>query len=199
MVCLVLGVQGLLGFKGPQKMVVSIQRLRSTKAGWSTGGRALTRRPLSHPSIRKAYTQGPADPRRGLRTAGAVSEPGASPGGARPLGEGSASAGLSAPLPQLSRMSPGAAGEGPNGCPRSPQGPPWKTSLRSELGKGTSSRGSFSGGRTKGTPTHFRIQEGQMIGLGHHILRLRGGGARTRVGAGGGHSIGKNDVAPGSD
>lgn len=43
-----------------------------------------------------------------------------------------------------------------------------------------------------------------MIGLGHRILRLR----RTRVGVGpgpelvgegGGHSTGKNDVAPGSD
>lgn len=133
MICLVLGVQGLLGFKVPQKMVVSTQRLRNAKAGWSTGGRTLTQPPQHQ---RGAHT-GPKRPSKRL-TAGAVSEPGASPGGARPLGEGSASAGLSAPLPQLSRMSPGAAGEGPNGCPRSPQGPPWKTSLCNELGKGTS-------------------------------------------------------------
>lgn len=51
--------------------------------------------------------------------------------------------------------------------------------------RGLPHRGSLSGGRTKGTPTHFRIQEGQMIGLGHHILRLR----RTRVGVGPGPGL----------
>lgn len=51
--------------------------------------------------------------------------------------------------------------------------------------RGLPHRGSLSGGRTKGTPTHFRIQEGQMIGLGHRILRLR----RTRVGVGPGPGL----------
>jgi hypothetical protein len=40
-ICLVLGVQELLGFKVSQRMAVSIQRLRSAKAGLSIGGRAF--------------------------------------------------------------------------------------------------------------------------------------------------------------
>lgn len=39
--CSVLSVQELLGFKVSQRKAVSIQRLRSVKAGLSTGGRAF--------------------------------------------------------------------------------------------------------------------------------------------------------------
>lgn len=98
--CSVLSVQELLGFKVSQRKAVSIQRLRSVKAGLSTGGRAF-----------EDCSANPSDRETPLQTHWAqltVKEtkdrrgslgPRASPRGARPLGEGSASAGLCAPAP----------------------------------------------------------------------------------------------------
>lgn len=198
---LVLGVQELLGFKVSQRMAVSIQRLRSEKAELSTGGRAFKDCWATPATGRHPYKHtGPSIQSKRLRIAGAVWEPRASPRGARPLGEGSASAGLCAPAPAPTTEHRSWQVRGQAVVSGVLRDHPGKHLYEMSWARVLLDREYLSGGGIKGTPTHFRIQEGQKVGLSDHIPRLR---HRTwgwgRDSGCWGRSTGKNEVSPRSD